>query len=195
MAMKPKSHAHDGNGYPSDVSGNSSSPSPPPSPRRHASISQCRRRVRSKAQYAQSLKESFGGGILLRRNLRYLLVLPLLYVCGLLMCVAGPFSALVGGPAPPGSVYRSHEMFRRLWPDIQADNSSAIEVRFTPVVFSSSLRVFRLAAEKMQEKMQKKKIKNLLLPSLNAYICFCYFIFCFVFPVFGRYACRSLVLK
>jgi hypothetical protein len=47
----------------------------------------------------------------------------------------------------------------------------------------------------MQEKMQKKKIKNLLLPSLNAYICFCYFIFCFVFPVFGRYACRSLVLK
>ncbi|XP_062146448.1 O-fucosyltransferase 10-like [Alnus glutinosa] len=128
MAMKPKSHAHDGNGYPSDASGNSSSPSPPPSPRRHASISQCRRRVRSKAQYAQSLKESFGGGILLRRNLRYLLVLPLLYVCGLLMCVAGPFSALVGGPAPPGSVYRSHEMFRRLLPDIQADNSSAIEL-------------------------------------------------------------------
>ncbi|XP_059433761.1 O-fucosyltransferase 10 [Corylus avellana] len=128
MAMKPKSHAHDGNGNASDASGNSSSPSPPPSPRRHASISQCRRRVRSKAQYAQSLKESFGGGILLRRNLRYLLVLPLLYVCGLLMCVVGPFSALVGGPAPPGSVYLSHEMFRRLWRDIQADNSSALEL-------------------------------------------------------------------
>lgn len=44
------------------------------------------------------------------------------------MCVVGPFSALVGGPAPPGSVYRSHEMFRRLWSDIQADNSSTIEL-------------------------------------------------------------------
>lgn len=157
MAMKPKSHAHDGNGCASDASGNSSSPSPPPSPRRHASLSQCRRRVRSKAQYAQSLKESFGGGILLRRNLRYLLVLPLLYVCGLLMCVVGPFSALVGGPAPPGSVYRSHEMFRRLWSDIQADNSSTIEVRFTTSFFSFSLRVFRSPAEKMQGNTRKKK--------------------------------------
>jgi hypothetical protein len=158
MAMKPKSHAHDGNGNASDASGNSSSPSPPPSPRRHASISQCRRRVRSKAQYAQSLKESFGGGILLRRNLRYLLVLPLLYVCGLLMCVVGPFSALVGGPAPPGSVYLSHEMFRKLWRDIQADNSSAIEVRFTPSFFFFFFEGFPFRFEENAGKVKEKNI-------------------------------------
>ncbi|KAB1205375.1 hypothetical protein CJ030_MR7G010684 [Morella rubra] len=128
MTMKTKSHAHNGNGSASDNSGGgSSSPSPPPSPPRHSSLSYCRRRVRSKAHYAQSLKESFGGGILLRRNLRYLLVLPMLYLSGLLMCV-GPFSAIVGGPAPPGSVYRSHEMFWRLWRDVEADNSSAVEL-------------------------------------------------------------------
>ncbi|KAF5450768.1 hypothetical protein F2P56_031095 [Juglans regia] len=128
MAMKPKSHAHNGNGYASDASdGGSSSPSPPPSPPRHSGLSHCRRRVRSKVQYVQSLKEGFGGSILLRRNLRYLLLLPLLYVPGLLMCV-GSFSALLGRPTPPGSVYRSHEMFRRLWRDIEADNSSAIEL-------------------------------------------------------------------
>ncbi|KAG6655578.1 hypothetical protein CIPAW_05G226900 [Carya illinoinensis] len=128
MAMKPRSHSHNGNGYASDASdGGSSSPSPPPSPPRHSGLSHCRRRVRSKVQYAQSLKEGFGGSILLRRNLRYLLLLPLLYVPGLLMCV-GSFSALLGRPTPPGSVYRSHEMFRRLWRDIEADNSSAIEL-------------------------------------------------------------------
>lgn len=45
------------------------------------------------------------------------------------MCV-GPFFALVGLPAPPGSVYRSHETFQRLWHDIQFDNSTGIEVCF-----------------------------------------------------------------
>lgn len=43
------------------------------------------------------------------------------------MCV-GPFSSLVGILLPPpGSVYRSHEIFHKLWPDIHSDNSSAIE--------------------------------------------------------------------
>lgn len=43
------------------------------------------------------------------------------------MCV-GPFSGLVGHSPLPGSVYRSHEIFQKLWADIQADNSSAIEL-------------------------------------------------------------------
>jgi hypothetical protein len=137
MAMKPKTH--NGNGYSSDNNNNnnsggggcsSSSPSPPPSPPLRSKVSQCRRRVRSKAQ-SQLLKDSLGGSILLRRNLRYLLVLPLLYVSsGFLMCVGGPFSALVGWPTTPGAVYRSHNMFRNLWPHIHSDNSSAIQVPF-----------------------------------------------------------------
>lgn len=152
MTMKTKSHAHNGNGSASDNSGGgSSSPSPPPSPPRHSSLSYCRRRVRSKAHYAQSLKESFGGGILLRRNLRYLLVLPMLYLSGLLMCV-GPFSAIVGGPAPPGSVYRSHEMFWRLWRDVEADNSSAVEVWC-----AISFGLFHLFAKKNDRKEKEKK--------------------------------------
>ncbi|KAG6707350.1 hypothetical protein I3842_06G026200 [Carya illinoinensis] len=128
MAMKPKIHPPNGNGYSSDNcggggGGSNTSPSPPPSPPRHSHF---RRRVKSKVHYVHSLKESFGGGygILFRRNL---LLLSLLYVSGLLMCV-GPFSAYVSGPTLPGSFYRSHEMFRRLWRDIEADNSSAIEL-------------------------------------------------------------------
>ncbi|XP_060673771.1 O-fucosyltransferase 11 isoform X3 [Ziziphus jujuba] len=119
--MKTKTHHHNANGYASESSG-SNSPSPPPSPRRqYSSFNHSRRRVRSKCQ------STLAGGIIFRRKLRYLLVLPLLYVSGLLMCV-GPFSALVGLSSPPGSVYRSRETFQRLWPDIQFDNSTAIQL-------------------------------------------------------------------
>ncbi|XP_057994837.1 O-fucosyltransferase 10-like isoform X1 [Hevea brasiliensis] len=105
----------------------SNSPSPPPSPRRRfqTGISQCRRRLRSKVQ-SHFRRENLTAGILLRWNIRYLLVLPLLYISGLIMCV-GPFSALLR-PTLPGAVYRSHELFAKLWPDIAADNSSAIEL-------------------------------------------------------------------
>ncbi|KAK7844126.1 o-fucosyltransferase 11 [Quercus suber] len=128
MAMKPKTHNGNGNSSDNSGGGSSSSPSPPPSPPLRSSVSQCRRRVRSKAQ-SQLLKDSFGGGILFRRNLRYLVVLPLLYLSGLLMCVGGPFSALVGWPTTPGAVYRSHDLFRKLWPHIHSDNSSILEYK------------------------------------------------------------------
>ncbi|KAK9270355.1 hypothetical protein L1049_025934 [Liquidambar formosana] len=130
-AMKPKSYLHihhhhhhstTCNGYSSE----SSSPSPPPSPRRHSSLSYCRRRPRSKS-HSQPRRDNFIAGIFLRLKHRYLLVLPLFYISGLLMCV-GPFSAFVGHPPLPGSVYRSHEIFQKLWDDIQSDNSSAIEL-------------------------------------------------------------------
>lgn len=113
--MKANGKAH-GSGGGSGGSSDSS-PSPPPSPRRRASLSFCRRKLKSKP---------FLGGF--RRKLRYLVVLPMLYISGLIMCV-GPFSGLVSfSPPPPGSVYRSHETFRRLRDDIRSDNSSAIEV-------------------------------------------------------------------
>ncbi|PON80839.1 O-fucosyltransferase [Trema orientale] len=128
--MKAKTHyqngngnnGNGGNGAAGDESGGSNSPSPPPSPRRRSSLSFCRRRLRSKPY------SNLAGGVIFRWNLRYLFVLSLLYVSGLIMCV-GPFSALVGQtPPPPGSVYRSDEMFRRLWNHIQYDNSSGLQL-------------------------------------------------------------------
>ncbi|KAK4274049.1 hypothetical protein QN277_017341 [Acacia crassicarpa] len=127
--MKSKSHAHTGNGYASE-SGSSSSPSPPRSPRRQSSInmSHCRRRLRPKAlSHTTHRLESFAAGIITRWNLRYFFLLPLLYISGFLMCV-GPFSALIGHAPLPGSVYRSHEIFQKLWPAIESDNSSAVEL-------------------------------------------------------------------
>lgn len=58
-----------------------------------------------------------------------MVAMSLLYVMGLVMCV-GPLSVFVLGPvgSPPGSVYRSHEVFSKLWEDIHADNSSKIEL-------------------------------------------------------------------
>lgn len=125
-----------GGGYSSESSnGGSNSPSPPPSPRRHASISHSRRRLRTKS-YSFSRRDSFALTVsfIFRRNVRYLVLLCLLYVSGLIMCV-GPFAGLVGHASVPGSVYRSHEIFGKLWDQIQSDNSSVIDVRFYLIHF------------------------------------------------------------
>lgn len=138
--MKSKTHSHNGNGYASE-SGGSSSPSPPRSPRRHSTISHCRRRLRSKALSQTTTKlGSLAAGIIGRRNLRYFFLLPLLYISGLLMCV-GPFSALIGQAPIPGSVYRSHKFLEKLWPEIESDNSTSIEVGFISLSNSFSVVV------------------------------------------------------
>ncbi|XP_065847048.1 O-fucosyltransferase 10-like [Euphorbia lathyris] len=130
-AAKAKAHnANAGNNgcSSSDGSGaDSNSPSPPPSPRQYRrQLSQCRRRLRSKVQSHFRKENLLTSGIFLRWNSRYLLLLALLYVSGLILCVR-PFSALLQ-PSLPGAVYRSHELFLKLWPDISADNSTAIEL-------------------------------------------------------------------
>lgn len=132
--MKPKNlhyHGYDANGYQCDgsQSSGSSSPSPPHSPPRYAS-SKCRRKPRSKPHYYQPLRELFVGGFTFRFSFRHMVLLPLLYISGLIMCV-GPFSSFVGQPPPPGSLYRSHLMYHRLHRHIQSDNSSAIQVQFS----------------------------------------------------------------
>ncbi|XP_031252616.1 O-fucosyltransferase 10 [Pistacia vera] len=134
MKSKPYSHHHlsrqnsnGAGGYASESSNSgSNSPSPPPSPRRHATVSHYRRRLRTKTN-SFSLRDNLGVSFLFRWNFRYLVLLTLLYVSGLIMCV-GPFSELIGFPPVPGSVYRSHEIFEKLWDDIQFDNSSAIDL-------------------------------------------------------------------
>nr|GLL44336.1 uncharacterized protein At1g04910-like isoform X2 [Ipomoea trifida] len=62
--------------------------------------------------------------ILLRCSL---LLLPLLYFSGLISCLR-PLFSLFHTPSPQAAVYRSHEIFRRLWTDIDADNSSTREL-------------------------------------------------------------------
>ncbi|XP_022748156.1 uncharacterized protein At1g04910-like isoform X2 [Durio zibethinus] len=133
-SMNPKANINNNsgsNGYGSESSSgtNSNSPSPPPSPlqpRLSPTLSQCRRRLSSK-NHSFIRRKNPGSGLNFGPNLRYLLVLPLLYVSGLVMCV-GQFSGLLGYASVPGSVYRSHENFQRLWDDIRFDNSSALQL-------------------------------------------------------------------
>lgn len=61
-----------------------------------------------------------------RRNL--LLLVPVLYFTGLISCVRPLFSLLQFSGLAPGAVYRSHEIFQKLWTDIEADNSSTVEL-------------------------------------------------------------------
>lgn len=141
--MKAKTHLY--NLLPSSCNGyisESSSSSPPSSPRRPSRATHSRRRLRSKA-YLQSRPEIFFAGILLRRNVRLFLLLPLFYISGVLMCV-GSFSAVLRFRPPPlpGSVYRSPEVFRKLWPEIQSDNASAVEVGLSSSSFFSPLPSF-----------------------------------------------------
>lgn len=124
--MKSKTHIQTTNstscnGYTSE----SSSSSPPPSPRRRSGVSHFRRRVHS-TTHLHSRRCTTPGWVSFRRCLRYCLFLPLLYVCGLILCVC-PFSAILRPRPLPGSVYRSHEFFQNLWPDIYSDNSSSIK--------------------------------------------------------------------
>ncbi|KAK6114866.1 hypothetical protein DH2020_007135 [Rehmannia glutinosa] len=60
---------------------------------------------------------------------RYLFVLSILYIVGLITC-AGRLLTILHPPPPPlpGSLYRSHELFLKLWPEIQSDNTSNVEL-------------------------------------------------------------------
>ncbi|KAL8133777.1 hypothetical protein AgCh_009010 [Apium graveolens] len=81
----------------------------------------CRRKLRRRGSFAEQLLRG-------RRNLvRYLLLFPLLYISGLITCV-GPISAFFRTPTLPGSVYKSHQIFDKLFNEIQDDNSSAIQL-------------------------------------------------------------------
>ncbi|XP_021748414.1 uncharacterized protein At1g04910-like isoform X2 [Chenopodium quinoa] len=68
-------------------------------------------------------------GIVLRRRwcLRYWLILPLLYLLGLILC-ARPLSRLFFPLPPPGSVYHSHQIFHNLRLRILTDDSPAIQL-------------------------------------------------------------------
>ncbi|XP_057795816.1 O-fucosyltransferase 10-like [Salvia miltiorrhiza] len=89
--------------------------------------SRCRRRLHLNCKHRhRGVVCFFYAGIF---HKRYLLFLTLLYIMGLITC-AGPLLSILHPPPPPppGSLYRSQELFLKLWPEIQSDNSSAVEL-------------------------------------------------------------------
>ncbi|KAI3803972.1 hypothetical protein L1987_32138 [Smallanthus sonchifolius] len=62
-----------------------------------------------------------------RRIFRYLFLLLLLFLSGMITFV-GPLFAMIYLSPLPGSIYRSHEIFQNLFTDIQSDNSSEIQL-------------------------------------------------------------------
>ncbi|CAN4121074.1 unnamed protein product [Withania somnifera] len=87
--------------------------SPPTSPRNRQ---HCRRRLRRRGSFA----------MLHRRH--FLLLVSVVYLTGLISCVWPLFSLLQYSGLATDAVYRSHEIFQKLWTDIEADNSSTIEL-------------------------------------------------------------------
>ncbi|KAJ8420312.1 hypothetical protein Cgig2_029409 [Carnegiea gigantea] len=67
-------------------------------------------------------------GIIIRRRqfLRYWLLLPLVYLLGLVICACS-LSLLFFPNLAPGSVYRSHQIFQKLRDEILRDDSTPIE--------------------------------------------------------------------
>lgn len=58
----------------------------------------------------------------------FLLLVSVLYFTGLISCVGPLLSLLQYSGLATGAVYRSNEIFQKLWSDIEADNSSSIEL-------------------------------------------------------------------
>ncbi|XP_010272863.1 PREDICTED: uncharacterized protein At1g04910-like [Nelumbo nucifera] len=123
------------NGYSSE----SSSDSPPSSPRPLSKVPHYRRRLRSKGHLGAAGHGTFFACVLSQRNFRIFILVPVFYISGMIIFL-GTFSVVMRprscspSPSPllpppqPGSVYRSHEIFQNLWPDIQSDNASGIEL-------------------------------------------------------------------
>ncbi|XP_068658535.1 O-fucosyltransferase 10-like [Aristolochia californica] len=113
--------------------------SPPPSPRR-LSRAHSRRLYRTKSGGSY-----FSGSLIaffLRRHISFFLLLPVLYVFGLLMLV-GTVSVVRSRPLP-GSLYRSGYVFRKLWPEMRSERSNSSVLKLTTVWRNSK----RLETEK-----------------------------------------------
>ncbi|GFP89754.1 uncharacterized protein at1g04910 [Phtheirospermum japonicum] len=60
---------------------------------------------------------------------RYLFFLSILYIVGLITCAGRLLTILhPPPPPPPGALYRSQDLFLKLWPEIQSDNGSTVEL-------------------------------------------------------------------
>ncbi|KAL4183561.1 hypothetical protein AMTRI_Chr11g155700 [Amborella trichopoda] len=98
-----------------------------------------------------------------RGRFSLLLFGPLLYVSAMLIC-AGPFPFSTTPSLPPGSLYRSSEAFWKLWPAMQSDNGSSIEL--TAVwKYHKSPAGWKLCANQTSKPFYQKRVKNRILQS------------------------------
>lgn len=107
--------------YSSSSSGKSLS-SPPSPPTSHSTS-----RRRGRSYYRRRRPHPLNGKFSRRRLFGYLLLLPLLFLSGVITFI-GPLSAMLFPTPLPGSTYRSHEIFQNLMTDILSDNSSEIQL-------------------------------------------------------------------
>ncbi|KAL8485518.1 hypothetical protein ACS0TY_027705 [Phlomoides rotata] len=94
---------------------------------------------------------------------RYLLFLTILYILGLITC-AGPLLTILHPPPPPppGSLYRSHELFAKLWPEIQSDNASTVE--------SDNLWRYRRKLKEQKPCLNAKAYQQFFAPAVQRYL-------------------------
>ncbi|KAL3641306.1 hypothetical protein CASFOL_016274 [Castilleja foliolosa] len=60
---------------------------------------------------------------------RYLFLLSILFIVGLINCAGRLLTILhPPPPQPPGATYRSQELFLKIWPEIQSDNGYTVEL-------------------------------------------------------------------
>ncbi|KAF8026683.1 hypothetical protein BT93_F3225 [Corymbia citriodora subsp. variegata] len=125
--------------------GGRSTPSPPSSPRsRHGRNKSFGGGGRGpKRSLAEKLVLVIVSAVFRRRGV--LLFAPVLYITGMVLYM-GSFGFDVGlrrnadGPAPPGSVYRSPQVFEKLWPLMQNESNSsfnALTMAWSPTLHQS----------------------------------------------------------
>ncbi|XP_030520934.1 O-fucosyltransferase 9 isoform X3 [Rhodamnia argentea] len=109
--------------------GGRSTPSPPSSPRfRHGRNKSSGGGRGSKKSLVEKLVLAVVSAVFRRRGV--LLFAPVLYITGMVLYM-GSFGFDVGvrmnagGPAPPGSVYRSPQVFEKLWPLMENESNSS----------------------------------------------------------------------
>ncbi|KAI3966782.1 hypothetical protein MKW92_028380 [Papaver armeniacum] len=133
MALNKKENHHHLLLHSNSSSESNSSPSSPScSPRRRPSSPSAppphyNNRTRRRFDLRKPQNRISSSFMVLVRNLRFLLVLPLLYIS--VFCIyVGNFSDIVNQSPLPGSIYRSPEIFIKLLPQIQSDNASSLQL-------------------------------------------------------------------
>lgn len=127
----------------------SSSPSPPSSPRLRHGRGKGGVRGPKLQSFADRLVHLLLSAVFRRRGI--LLFAPLVYISGMLIYMGTlsfevPGSVVIRRRPPPGSTYRSPQVFEKLWPFLQMDGNSSDAVR---VIVFEFLWCFFLDAERL----------------------------------------------
>lgn len=86
-----------------------------------------------------------------RRIFRYLILLVLLFLSGMITFLSPLFTMFYPSPSP-GSIYRSHQVFQNLLSDILSDDSSQLQVCYCFLV----LLIGSIPANKIMKNIKNK---------------------------------------